>query len=738
MLCDTCRNFCRDTLAGNLEGEGWCLSESRDDERMFIHGSAEQARRNAVSGCGLCSIVHAHYTDIEENNDFNDSELGSERGIEDLIRLSVSMNTGGHMMSRRPYWILFDYPHRKPMSLEFCFDSSEQSILTGVTNTDFVLGKDVEQHMGTVPKDYSGSSSVSTLTMLWSSKCRAEHAMCHRRKNIKPLPLRVIDVGEKDSDGTWTHPRLRVTDGQYGYYATLSYRWSEIGTQFCTTRKNFQDLTKFIPAWELPETVREAIIFCRSVGYRYLWVDSLCIIQGDDGDWNDACKQMGDIYENCDLNISALSSTDSYAGLFSYRRKPFKLNRVSIRLLDGRLLTLRVCDRRSELYGEARASPLSSRGWVLQERLLSPAIIHFGQECVYWECCSGTRTEFYANDERPGAGLVKNVAAESYRPGYINYPGGYFIAWYLIMTAYSAMNLTLESDRFPAILGLASRFRRMFSTTFLAGIWLEDLHRGLLWRALPLNPDPLRGKPTPRSDDDKSPGLRFPSWSWLARRKGYGVNFEMELAPGEMITVAHPVMRLINSRTDASFVSASVMHRPEIHRGDIRGKLQLWGIAMRVRIRAVYRDGLWKCSIQKWVPILPVIWPSQRHRKGIRRLRQSAPSKAKTGDITTLDCFMDNPVQAVLEGGEWYCLIIADWRYEYSFKHLLRLADDEFKLPQNLRCYLLLQRVRPLRSGQHPSDLGIFKRIGIGMAGIDAVDAFFGAANESRRFLKII
>lgn len=438
---------------------------------------------------------------------------------------------------------------------------------------------------------------------------------------------------------------------------------------------------------------------------------------------------MANIYENCDLNISALSSPDSHAGLFSYRGNPDRLDRVCIRLQDGRFLTIRLYIGSSELHEESRSSPLSSRGWILQEKLLSPAIIHFGQRCVYWECCSGTRSECYANDERPGGGLLKNMIIEDYRPGYIDYPEGYFIAWYTTMALYSSMNLTLETDRLLALSGLVTRFHNMFSTTFLAGVWLEDLHRGLLWRTMIPGGERtnlLSRSYFPANINIMSPVLHFPSWSWLARMKGCVVNFETELSK-DVVSVAHPVERLVKPRTDASFVSPHVRSYPRIRPGPVKDELRLWGIVTRVRTSKLLReDKFLRCNILKSIRVPPTMRPSQ-----------STPSEAQTSHIRELPCFMDRPS---LKARALYCLVIADWRYEYSFERFLRYKDDRFEASKNLRCYLLLQRVQspPLRNGQNPSDLGIFKRVGMGMAEVDVVDTFFGSANETRRFLKVI
>jgi hypothetical protein len=54
--------------------------------------------------------------------------------------------------------------------------------------------------------------------------------------------------------------------------------------------------------------------------------------------------------------------------------------------------------------------------------------------------------------------------------------------WYRIIDAYSGLKLTHDGDRLPALAGLASRFAKTLDTSYLAGLWLSDLWKGLLWR----------------------------------------------------------------------------------------------------------------------------------------------------------------------------------------------------------------------------------------------------------------
>ena len=82
-------------------------------------------------------------------------------------------------------------------------------------------------------------------------------------------------------------------------------------------------------------------------------------------------------------------------------------------------------------------------------------------------------------------------------------------AWYRAVQEYSIKKLTFESDRLPALAGIAARVSKTLGLTYLAGIWKEDMARGLCWYVQ-------------WSDDDvqekKAQGERGPSWSWVSTR----------------------------------------------------------------------------------------------------------------------------------------------------------------------------------------------------------------------------
>jgi hypothetical protein len=60
-------------------------------------------------------------------------------------------------------------------------------------------------------------------------------------------------------------------------------------------------------------------------------------------------------------------------------------------------------------------------------------------------------------------------------------------SWYNLVQEYSMRTFTFFKDRLPAIAGLAKAFQSRFSKkgTYLAGLWYEDIIRGITWQRLP-------------------------------------------------------------------------------------------------------------------------------------------------------------------------------------------------------------------------------------------------------------
>src|SRR5450756_303615 len=106
----------------------------------------------------------------------------------------------------------------------------------------------------------------------WLKECLSTHAGCQKPLETKP-PTRVIDIGPGGE-----YPSLLVTDGDITKYVTLSHCWGK-ATLLTTTNSSLADRVAGIAMGLLPRTFQDAIRVTHLLGFKYLWIDSLCIIQ---------------------------------------------------------------------------------------------------------------------------------------------------------------------------------------------------------------------------------------------------------------------------------------------------------------------------------------------------------------------------------------------------------------------------------------------------------------------------
>lgn len=151
-------------------------------------------------------------------------------------------------------------------------------------------------------------------------RCIKEHQQCRNSwKLVSPkrrLLTRLLDVGAKRESQT-----LRVVEcktiSRRTEYLTLSHCWGSRRYLTLTT-ENLQEYTRSIPVAQLPCTFQDAIELTRQLGQRYIWIDSLCILQDSKEDWLKESALMGTVYSQSLLNIAATASSDGDGGLFHY------------------------------------------------------------------------------------------------------------------------------------------------------------------------------------------------------------------------------------------------------------------------------------------------------------------------------------------------------------------------------------------------------------------------------------
>ena len=223
----------------------------------------------------------------------------------------------------------------------------------------------------------------------WIRDCDSNHQCYPQDDNF--LPTRLLSI--KD---TYTGVIRLVDNGEVHtrsrHYAALSHRWGspERETNFCTYRSNIESLKQGILVANLPRTFQDAVSVAHGLGLSYLWIDSICIIQHDDADWETESKLMERVFRSAYCTIAASCSSGSGDGFLKQRPE-----RQSIMMpeVEGPGSWYFVCETIDNFHRDVDQSELNQRGWVLQERALSRRTIYFTERQSYWECGGGIRCE---------------------------------------------------------------------------------------------------------------------------------------------------------------------------------------------------------------------------------------------------------------------------------------------------------------------------------------------------------
>ena len=193
----------------------------------------------------------------------------------------------------------------------------------------------------------------------WMNQCDYSHESCKNGLQSRPwLPTRLIEV-RSDSEIRLRESRSLAPETKY---ATLSHCWGH--DKFLTLSKaSFDQFLHGIPAEDLNKTFMEAIQACRELGIDYIWIDSLCIIQDSETDWQAEVTSMHQVYTRSYLNLAASASSNGSGGLF----RPWSdrlLEDCCFKHSDGKWYS-HPFD--SNLFKYAFCtSPLHSRAWVVQ------------------------------------------------------------------------------------------------------------------------------------------------------------------------------------------------------------------------------------------------------------------------------------------------------------------------------------------------------------------------------------
>ncbi|KAF2653766.1 hypothetical protein K491DRAFT_602167 [Lophiostoma macrostomum CBS 122681] len=361
----------------------------------------------------------------------------------------------------------------------------------------------------------AGSATYYETLRQWLRQCDEEHSQgcCGSSKKrgfqvrLSPqrLPTRLIEVGATDDKEV----RLREMEANdIGQWIALSHQWG-LAPHFSTTRLNLEDHLKGIKVENLPATFRDAVSVTRALHCRYLWIDSICIIQGPDGDFNEEARRMEEVYSGAHCVLAASCATSHLSGFLKPRHE-----RNYTGLLRERETPLYVCDMIDDFQSHVLNGGLNSRGWVMQEHALARRTIFFTEYQTYWECGEGVRCETMTK-------MKNNLAAFQGDPNFpqilIDAPQGErIVRLQELYRTYSRLGLSNNFDRPMAIDGLQRRLLRTLNAKGGYGVFDEGESKGLLRRSLLW----CRGAGTASLGRIRFPiGTaisQVPSWSWMA------------------------------------------------------------------------------------------------------------------------------------------------------------------------------------------------------------------------------
>ncbi|KAG7289276.1 hypothetical protein NEMBOFW57_005642 [Staphylotrichum longicolle] len=201
------------------------------------------------------------------------------------------------------------------------------------------------------------------------------------------FPARVLDLGIADEHHDIVH--LVETPSKRGQFGTLSHCWSS-GETITTTLATLESRRGGIALTDLPRSFQNAILLFRKLGVRYIWVDSLCIIQDDEADWQAQAAQIESIFSNSSVTIAVADDGGCTPGCFLSEPPNLPSRTVRWPGVDGEGSYRTSVGHSSEHTPLLRTGAAAAAGagseWVHPERRGSKRILYVGKTELLWEC----------------------------------------------------------------------------------------------------------------------------------------------------------------------------------------------------------------------------------------------------------------------------------------------------------------------------------------------------------------
>ncbi|KAK0660442.1 heterokaryon incompatibility protein-domain-containing protein [Cercophora samala] len=358
-----------------------------------------------------------------------------------------------------------------------------------------------------IPPDHFGVERIKS----WLDLCLNNHEGTCTKPAGRPFPtLRLVDVVDENI--------VELTEPHGLEYATLSYVWG--GQMFLMLKaENREELLckgSLGPQNPLvPQTIRDAIRLTRDLGIRYIWVDSLCIMQSSSEDWARYAALMDKIYSRGVVNICAAAKSEASGGIPGSALTPRRAVQYTASCRNIDLVAVTPVESLIE------QTTWNNRAWVFQERMLSPRSIILVEDRIFFQCRGATWSEDIDSESTTPVWTLDMADAplQTFRGNPLRQYAEY-------VELYTKRKLTFISDRLHAFSGIAASLAESLEASFIFGLPNAFLDWALLWESA------QGGK---KVSMKRSSTYYLPTWSWCGWNNA--VTWRMSMISGTLINL---------------------------------------------------------------------------------------------------------------------------------------------------------------------------------------------------------
>jgi hypothetical protein len=502
-LCEMCNHiFAHSSLVHKLEGEA---------EAYDWHNSLVSLQKSLDDGCHFCTLASSglkkqEREDLPKPSDVHENKLVIEARSSRSSTVE-SEHAGNGFRVHGPLRINITLLNASAV-FEVTTTSSSYDHWTPIHDALDQLSTTSVQHVA--------------LAGLFISHCQRHHhpsqSSCNWHASF--VPKRLLKLSGR-ADTLRVKLYTTMDADQSLEYTCLSHCWGTDQT-LCLTDSNAKVLENGIPVEDIPKTYLDAMHITLTLGIEHLWIDSLCIIQGNEDDWITQAAAMSDIYTNAYVTLAAAGASDSRGGCHT-TRNPLTFAPCRIRgstKQDSLFALPQYFMHGCQIEDLERNSTLFTRAWVFQERMLSPRVLYYGSKGLAFNCRCVFGCETDINGQawplqptgRKHLELWEDPLADLEWLRCVRLRDRPFVqkdelhdTWCELLAAYTPLKMSNQGDKLLALSGVAKVVAEVQDVQlgYLAGLWRKCFIQGLLWYVI-------------TGHEARPQAYRAPSWSWAA------------------------------------------------------------------------------------------------------------------------------------------------------------------------------------------------------------------------------